>query len=72
MTDAAGSPSTAPTRPLVAPGEPSLLDFNDRQPPLERGMHFNLYNNVWGTNFPMWSDEDARFRFVLRPESYTS
>ena len=52
--------------PLVAPGEPSLLDFNDRQPPLRRGVHFNLYNNVWGTNFPMWYGEDARFRFALR------
>lgn len=52
--------------PLVAPGEPSLLDFNDRQPPLRRGMHFNLYNNVWGTNFAMWYDEDARFRFAVR------
>jgi Domain of unknown function (DUF5054) len=52
--------------PLVAPGEPSLLDFNDRQPPLREGMHFNLYNNVWGTNFAMWYDDDARFRFVLR------
>jgi hypothetical protein len=49
--------------PLVAPGEPSLLDFNNRQPPLRKGMHFNLYNNVWGTNFPMWYGEDARFRF---------
>jgi hypothetical protein len=26
-------------------------------------MHFNLYNNVWGTNFPMWYEDDARFRF---------
>jgi len=52
--------------PLVAPGEPSLLDFNNRQPPLRRGMHFNLYNNVWGTNFAMWYGEDARFRFTLR------
>lgn len=51
--------------PLVAPGEPSLLDFNSRQPPLEKGMHFNLFNNVWGTNFPQWDGEDARFRFVL-------
>lgn len=51
--------------PLVAPGEPSLLDFNNRQPPLEKGMHFNLFNNVWGTNFPQWDGEDARFRFVL-------
>jgi hypothetical protein len=28
-------------------------------------MHFNLYNNVWGTNFAMWYDEDSRFRFSL-------
>lgn len=51
--------------PLVAPGEPSLLNFNNEQPPLDQGMHFNLYNNVWGTNFPMWYEEDARFRFRL-------
>jgi hypothetical protein len=51
--------------PLVAPGEPSLLNFNNDQPDITQGMHFNLYNNIWGTNFPMWYDEDARFRFVL-------
>jgi hypothetical protein len=50
---------------LVAPGGPSLLDFNNRRPPMLRGMHFSLYNNVWGTNFPMWYDDDARFRFAL-------
>jgi len=54
--------------PLVAPGAPSLLDFNNQQPDLQKGMHINLYNNVWGTNFPQWYEEDARFRFVLRPE----
>jgi hypothetical protein len=52
--------------PLVAPGELSLLDFNNRQPALKRGMHFNLYNNVWGTNFPMWYEDDTRFRFIWR------
>jgi hypothetical protein len=51
--------------PLVAPGEPSLLDFSNRQPSLKKGMHFNLYNNLWGTNFPMWYEENARFRFAL-------
>lgn len=50
---------------LVAPGEPSLLNFNNRQPPLEKGMHFNLYNNVWATNFPMWYEDDVHFRFIL-------
>jgi hypothetical protein len=55
--------------PLVAPGEMSLLNFNNKQPPMKRGMHFNLYNNIWGTNFPMWFEEDARFRFILRFKS---
>jgi hypothetical protein len=56
--------------PLVAPGERSLLSFTQRQPDLRQGLHFNLYNNIWGTNHPMWYDEDARFRFQLRlPES---
>jgi len=52
--------------PLVAPGEPSLLDFSNELPDLANGMHFNLYNNVWGTNFPMWFEEDCRFRFILQ------
>lgn len=53
--------------PLVAPGAPSLLNFTNRQPALAGGMHICLHNNVWGTNFPMWYEDDARFRFVLRP-----
>ncbi|HZQ07734.1 MAG TPA: DUF5054 domain-containing protein [Anaerolineae bacterium] len=52
--------------PLVAPGERSLLHFNNRQPSLTCGMHFLLYDNVWGTNFPMWYDEPARFEFIWR------
>ncbi len=52
--------------PLVAPGAPRLLHFEDVQPPLEGGMHFNLHNNLWGTNFQMWYEDDALFRFTLR------
>ncbi len=51
--------------PLVSPGTPRLLHFDNTQPQLEHGMHFNLYNNIWGTNFPMWYEDDATFRFVL-------
>ncbi len=54
--------------PLVAPGESSLLTFTNDLPARDTGMHVNLYNNVWGTNFPQWYDEDASFRFVLRIE----
>ena len=55
--------------PLVAPGRPSLLDFNNDLPQIEQGMHFNLLNNLWGTNFPMWFEEDCRFRFEISIES---
>jgi hypothetical protein len=51
--------------PLAAPGKPSLLDFNNDQPKITDGMHFNLLNNLWGTNFPMWFEEDCRFRFNI-------
>jgi hypothetical protein len=52
--------------PLLAPGERRLLEFDNRPPALSGGMHFLLFNNLWGTNFPMWNGEDARFRFVVR------
>jgi len=51
--------------PLVAPGERSLLNFDNARPAVEGGMHFCLCNNVWGTNFVMWFDEDMQFRFRL-------
>lgn len=51
---------------LVAPGQPSLLNFHNQLPDMHGGVHVNLYNNIWGTNFPMWFGEDARFRFTLR------
>ncbi|GIO29603.1 MULTISPECIES: DUF5054 domain-containing protein [Paenibacillus] len=51
--------------PLVAPGEKRLLQFDHTFVSLDGGMHFLLYNNVWGTNFPMWYEENAIFRFVI-------
>ncbi|MDR1190920.1 MAG: DUF5054 domain-containing protein [Verrucomicrobiales bacterium] len=51
--------------PLVAPGRPALVDFCQRQPRVGEGLHFNWYNNTWGTNFPLWYEEDAVARFEL-------
>lgn len=51
--------------PLVAPGKASLLDFNNALPSIGDGVQVNLYNNVWGTNFRMWYEDDSRFRFTL-------
>ncbi len=52
--------------PLVAPGRPALLEFDNDPLDLRGGMHVNLYNNLWGTAFPQWYDEDMQFRFGLR------
>lgn len=52
--------------PLVSVGERALLKFPDTAANLEKGIFCNLHNNVWGTNFPMWYGEDARFRFIIR------
>jgi hypothetical protein len=49
---------------LVAPGRLSLLAFDDLLPRTAVGMHFLLQNNVWGTNFPLWCEDDARLRFT--------
>lgn len=51
--------------PLVAVGEPALLRFDNAVPDPAAGFHFNLHNNVWGTNFTMWFDDDTRFRFLI-------
>ena len=52
--------------PLVSVNGKHIYDFV-RDLPDCRDVYFNLFNNQWGTNFPMWNDGAARFRFVLRP-----
>jgi len=51
--------------PLVAPGTPALLRFTDVLPDMTGGIHVNLFNNAWGTNFPQWNAGDAGFNFQL-------
>ncbi len=55
----------SPDCPIVAPGTPHLLEFNNRMPDMGEGWHFNLLNNKWGTNFPTWYSDDAKFRFIV-------
>jgi hypothetical protein len=53
---------------LMAPGDPPLMEFTDALPDLRKGPHFNLFNNLFGTNFPMWFEGDLKFRFELKFE----
>jgi hypothetical protein len=52
--------------PVIALGEKSPLNFSTTQPDLAGGVHCNLFNNAWGTNYIMWFGENMRFRFLLR------
>jgi hypothetical protein len=52
--------------PLVALGKRAPLGFSRSQPDLRDGIHYNLFNNAWGTNYIMWFGEDMSFRFVIR------
>jgi hypothetical protein len=52
--------------PLIALGEKSPLNFSHNLPDLSTGIHSNLYNNAWGTNYIMWFGENMRLRYRLR------
>ena len=59
---------------LVAPGKLKLLEYEPvqaehYQPDISQGWDLCLTNNLWGTNFAMWSEGDARFRVRVNWES---
>lgn len=53
--------------PLVAPQSWDFMSFCKTLPDFRDGIRFNLHNNKWGTNFPMWCEGDlvARFRISV-------
>ena len=52
--------------PLVGPAGSDFMTFSKAPPDLSQGLRFNLHNNKWGTNFPMWWEGDFKARFVLK------
>lgn len=51
--------------PLVSVGGRHLYDENESYGDPRDGMWYLLHNNRWGTNFPLWYGENARFRFKI-------
>lgn len=49
--------------PLFSFGRRSLLKFDNKQPSLNEGIFINLFNNIWGTNFPAWYEGDMCHHF---------
>jgi len=50
---------------LVAPAATPFMPFQPEVPDYGMGLRFNLYNNKWGTNVPMWWEGTIQFRFIL-------
>jgi hypothetical protein len=57
---------------LVAPVAGGFMPYVPDGPDWSQGLRVNLYNNKWGTNFPMWWEGDARFRFRLALDAAAS
>lgn len=54
--------------PILSPGRGKILEFDNHIEDIEKdGFAYLLCNNVWGTNFPLWYGDNARFDFVIQP-----
>lgn len=46
-----------------------ILEYDNKIESIEEdGISFVLYDNVWGTNFPLWYEENARFKFEIKEQ----
>lgn len=53
--------------PLVSVGRGKILEFDNKFEDVAKdGLSYVLYNNVWGTNFPLWYEDNARFGFQIK------
>lgn len=50
---------------LVNIGEPCGLNYSLQYPDKKGGIHFNLGNNLWNTNFSMWWEGSITYRFTI-------
>ncbi|MDR3095219.1 MAG: DUF5054 domain-containing protein [Bacteroidales bacterium] len=51
--------------PLIVVGERNALNYSTSLPDLRKGIHFCLFNNLWGTNFTMWWEGNISYRFNI-------
>ena len=50
---------------LVNLGEAQGINYSRNYPDKRGGIHFNLSNNLWGTNFSMWNEGSLTYRFIV-------
>ena len=50
----------------VSLGDTGIYKYlRDYREPDKAIAYFNLFNNMWGTNFPQWIEGDLSYRFIL-------
>ncbi|MGN0519633.1 MAG: DUF5054 domain-containing protein [Candidatus Fimenecus sp.] len=54
--------------PLISVGKGKILEYDNKIKDVEKdGISYVLCDNVWGTNFPLWYEDNAKFDFVITP-----
>lgn len=51
--------------PLLSIGETGVYRFRSTYEKHSPDLYFNLFNNMWGTNFPQWLGGDLSFRYTV-------
>ena len=53
--------------PLCISGFDNLVRFNNNFPSVQKdGVSFVLHDSIWGTNFPLWYEDNASFEFYIK------
>lgn len=65
VTDKGTLRITSYDAPLLSIGDRNSIGFSRDMPDVNKGIHFCLYNNTWGTNFQMWWEGSICYRFHL-------
>ena len=65
VTDKGTVRITSLDAPIVGIGERNMLNYSKKLPDISQGVHFCLFNNLWGTNFTMWWEGNITFRFTI-------
>ena len=57
--------------PIISVGRGKILEYDNKIESFENdGVAFVLQNNVWGTNFPLWYEDNARFAFCIKEREF--
>lgn len=55
--------------PLISVGGRRLYGGCRELPDVRDGFSYCLFNNKWGTNFPMWCEDDCYFQYIISIEN---